>query len=435
MRIRIKYLVYVLIVAMVGAGFVVVFSIFDPTPPRSITMSTGPEGSAYASFGAQYRDYFEKKGIELKLRSSAGAEENLEKLQETDGDVEVSFITMGSANAERSPDVASLGAMFFEPMWIFFSDSDLAQGNFRNAQGKRISIGPVGSQSNISARYLFDLLGFDISKIELLALAPQIAADQLEAGVIDAMIMVTSGSTQLVKDLLANEKVGLVNFNRASAFEALFPALTGLTVPAGVGDLARDIPPEDTHILAFTAIIAVRDDLHPAIQTLFLDAASEIHAVPDMFHAAGEFPSQRVFSIPLSLSASRYYSSGLPFLQRFLPFWLAVLVRQILVAALPLIGILYPALRVLPSVFDWAMRRRIFKLYGELRLLENNTKLIGSDEERAALAGSLDNLDTKVRRLRMPITFAHLVYTLRTHINVVRTRLLQSNSDKNRMVD
>ena len=139
-------------------------------------------------------------------------------------------------------------------------------------------------------------------------------------------------------------------------------SLANIAVPAGVGSLAKNLPPEDVNILAFTTILVVREDLHPGIQSLLLDAASQIHSVPDLFHADGSFPSNKVFYIPLSSSASRYFTSGKPFLQRFLLFWLSVLVMQILVAALPLIDMVYPALKVIPTVYNWAMRRRIFRL-------------------------------------------------------------------------
>lgn len=208
------------------------------------------------------------------------------------------------------------------------------------------------------------------------------AAEKLKAGEIDAVFMVTYSTTAVVKDLLATQNATLVSFTRANAYAALFPQIKKLSVPAGVGSLAKNLPPEDVNILAFTTILAVREGLHPGIQSLLLDAATQIHSVPDLFHAEGSFPSTKVFHIPLSSSASRYFTSRKPFLQRFLPFWLSVLVMQILVAALPLIGVIYPALKIFPTVYNWAMRRRIFRLYGELRRLE--TELVNNAIDGAA---------------------------------------------------
>ena len=405
------------------AGLIVAFSVLNPTPPRTVVMSTGPAGSAYAAFAEQYREHFAANGINLQMRRSGGAQENLERLVDQNDDVQVAFITMGSPDDAATEKLFSLGAMFFEPLWVFASDDDIANRNLTSVSEKKISIGLPGSRSNSAARQLFRLLGFAADDLPFLELDPQIAAAQVKDGTIDAVILVTNAATPLVKDLLASTSVTLVDFVRASAYTALYPQLKKLVVPAGVGSLAKNLPPNDVNILASTAILAVRRDIHPAIQTLLLDAASQIHAAPDLFHADGRFPSVTVYRLPLSPEASRYYTSGRPFLQRFLPFWLAILVMQVLVAALPLLGLIYPALKFMPSAFDWAMRRRIFLLYGELRVLESELPASIANNSVDDFIRKLDDLDSRVRNLKMPINFSNLVFALRSHVNVVRARI------------
>ena len=412
-----------IIVLVAGAGLVAAFSILNPTPPHSVTMSTGPAGSAYAELAEQYREHFAANGITLELRGSGGAQENLERLVDQNDDVEVAFITMGSLGTLSKDSLYSLGAMFYEPLWVFSSDDEIANRNLSSASEKKISIGLPGSRSNSAARQLFRLLGFAADDIPFVELDPQISVGQLKDGSIDAIIMVTNAATPLVRDLLASPEVTLVDFVRADAYTALYPQLKKLVVPAGVGSLAKNLPPKDVNILASTAILAVRRDIHPAIQTLLLDAASNIHSSPDLFHADGRFPSTNTFRIPLSPDASRYYTSGRPFLQRFLPFWLAILVMQILVAALPLLGLIYPALKLMPSAFEWAMRRRIFLLYGELRLLESELPDSISKGTVDEFVEKLDALESKVRNLKVPNTFSNLVFGLRAHVNVVRARI------------
>lgn len=404
-------------------ALVVAFSILQPTPPHTVIMSTGPDGSSYASYAEQYREHFAANGIDLQLRGSGGAEENLLRLTDPNDDVDVAFITMGAPGLAEPTNLHSLGAMFFEPLWVFTSDEDLANRNLGSLASKKISIGPPGSRSNTAARNLFRLLGFSTNELSLQELDPRLSTSQLKEGTLDAVMMVANSATPLVQDLLASSEVTLVNFVRASAYTALYPQLTKLVVPAGVGSLARNLPPEDVNLLATTAILAVRQDVHPAIQTLLLDAAMRIHSVPDLFHADGSFPSAMTHRIPLSPGASRYYVSGRPFLQRFLPFWLAILVMQVLVAALPLLGLIYPALKIMPSAYDWAMRRRIFNLYGELQLLETQLPASVAGERREKFVAELDDLERKVRNLKVPVTFSNLVFALRTHVNVVRARL------------
>ncbi len=423
MRIRGKPLFIAAIALVAIAGLIAAFTILNPTPPRTVVMSTGPGGSAYAVYAEQYREHFAANGITLELRSSGGAHENLQRLTDPDDDAAVAFITMGSLGLAAEDELYSLGAMFFEPLWVFASDDEIANRNLASASEKKISIGMPGSRSNFAARQLFGLLGFAAGDIPFLELDPQDSVSQLKDGSIDAVIMVTNAATPLLKDLLASEDVTLVDFVRADAYAALYPQLKKLLVPAGVGSLARGLPPNDVNILAFTAILAVRKDTHPAIQTLLLDAASHIHAAPDLFHADGRFPSTDTFLIPLSPDASRYYTSGRPFLQRFLPFWLAILVMQILVAALPLLGLIYPALKFMPSAFEWAMRRRIFLLYGELRVLESELPGNIANDSVGEFVENLDALESKVRNLKVPLTFSNLVFALRSHVNVVRARI------------
>ena len=416
--------IFIIAIGLVSvAGLVVAFSVLNPTPPRTVVMSTGPEGSSYAAYAEQYREHFAANGIDLQLRRSGGAKENLDRLIDQDDDVQVAFITMGSPDNAATEKLYSLGGMFFEPLWVFASDDDIANRNLASVSEKKISIGLPGSRSNSAARGLFRLLGFAADEVSFLELDPQVAVGPLKDGEIDAVILVTNAATPLIRDLLASTSLTLVDFVRASAYTALYPQLKKLVVPAGVGSLAKNMPPSDVNILAFTAILAVRKDIHPAIQTLLLDAASQIHAAPDLFHADGRFPSVSMNQLSLSPDASRYYTSGRPFLQRFLPFWLAILVMQVLVAALPLLGLIYPALKFMPSAFDWAMRRRIFLLYGELRVLESELSASIASNSVDEFIRKLDDLDSRIRNLKMPITFSNLVFALRSHVNVVRARI------------
>jgi hypothetical protein len=120
----------------------------------------------------------------------------------------------------------------------------------------------------------------------------------------------------------------------------------------------RDFPPNDIKVLAPTANLIVRDDLHPALQSLLLQAASEVHGKSGFFQDAGEFPSYKDQMLPLSPDAARYFKSGAPFLQRYLPFWLAVLVDRLIVLLVPIFALLIPLLKVAPAIYTWRVRSR-----------------------------------------------------------------------------
>jgi hypothetical protein len=236
--------------------------------------------------------------------------------------------------------------------------------------------------------------------------------------------MVASWDTPIVRQLLASSDVVLPGFPRADAYVALYPYLTKLILPAGVGNMATNRPPTDVNLLAPKASLLVRRELHPAIQYLLLDAAQEVHSAPGIFQKAGQFPAEEQVDVPLTKDAHQFYKSGRPFLQRYMPFWLAVLAGRLLVLLIPVVGVAYPLLRVVPALYGWSMRRRVFRLYGELKFIETEVER-GREGAAKDLLARLDRLEERANHLRVPDAFAHFLYTLRDHIDLVRERLVK----------
>jgi len=148
-----------------------------------------------------------------------------------------------------------------------------------------------------------------------------------------------------------------------------------------------------------------------------------VHAAPGPFQRAGQFPAAEPIDIPLSETAGNYYKSGSPFLQRYLPFWLAALASQLLIVLIPLVGIAYPLLRVGPALYGWGMRRRIYRLYGELKFVDAQLDARDAKAPVDDLLAEINRLEDHVNRMRTPLAFAQMLYTLRHHISLVRARL------------
>ena len=407
----------------VAVALVVAIALARTGLQRELVMATGPAGSAYARYGEQYRILLARSGVEVQLRETAGTIENLSLLNEPSAGVEVAFLSAGTTSADASPALRGLGTVFLEELWFFSRDPGLVGGDFAALAGKRVSIGSEGSATRAVTESLIRLNRIDPAFMEFLGLDMQDAAAQLRRGGIDAALIMTSADTPIVKELLQDPAIDLVSFPRTAAYVARYPFLTPVTVPEGVGDLALNRPSHDVKTFGIPVSLAIREDMHPALQALLLEAASQIHAGPGMFNAAGRYPSPEPIDLPLSDGALQYYKSGVPFLQRYLPFGLAVLTTQVLFVVIPLIGVLYPVLRIAPGLYGWAMRQHILRLYGELKLLEHDLDSDTGEARKPALRDQLDELDRKVGRMRVPVSYAPLVYTLRLHINLIRDRL------------
>lgn len=410
------------IVLLAGIGFAIAYQFVEPAPPKKIVISTGSESGAYYQFAQRYATILAKNGITLEVRSSAGSLENLERLK--NDEVQVGFVQGGVVPPKEDPDaeddsgLLSLGSVFYEPVWVFYrGDKDLTR--LTELRGKRIAIGQEGSGVRQLAQQLLDANDIPADD-NLVPLAGLLAAEELQQGRIEAAFIIAAESAPVVQVLIRSPGVKLMSFAQDRAYQRRFPFLTKLTFPRGVADLVRDFPPDDIKVLAPTANLIIRDDLHPALQTLLLRTASEVHGKSGFFQDAGEFPAYMDQMLPLSPDAARYFKSGPPFLQRYLPFWLAVLVDRLIVLLVPIFALLIPLLRVAPAIYTWRVRSKVFRIYGELRFLEDDLKNHFDPAKQADYRSRLDALEDEASALHIPLGFTDLVYTLREHVNLVR---------------
>ena len=407
-------------VALLVTALAFVFA--PPMPPRTVVMATGPEGGAYAALGQKYKEILRRQNLRLELLATTGSVENIERLRDSQSGVSVAFVQGGTTSAAEAPELVSLGTLFYEPFWVFSRVRPQNLPGGRTKGGMRVSFGPARSGTNKLAHELAAAMGVDLDRTEVLELGPADAGEQLLKGDLDLISIVAAWDAPIVRRLLLDHSVQLRDWPRADAHAALRPYLTKLVLPRGVADLASDRPPEDVRLLAAKASLVVRDDLHPALHYLLLEAASEVHGGPGVFNRAGDFPAAEPVDLPLSESAREYYHGGRPFLQRYLPFWLAALASRLLLLLIPVVGILYPLFRLLPAAYGWGMQYRIYRLYGELKLLEMEFDG-GSSGPGHALDERLGQLERRADRMRVPLRFAPLLYNLKMHIGLVRERV------------
>lgn len=414
----------VLAIAVVVATVTsVVFLVLQTMPPRSIAMATGPEGGAYDVIGKRYQAILARAGVQLRLVPTSGALQNLALLRDPHSGVSVALLQGGITSEADASEIESLGTVFYEPLWLF-RRSELRSQGLEGLRGRKISIGAEGGASRALSLELLKRSGIDGNSVELLGYSPQDAKDKLLAGEIDAALMVISWESPVVRQLLADERVELESFADTDAYAALYPFLNKVVVPAGVGDITKHRPSSNITLLAPKASLVVRSDTHSAIQYLLLNTARQVHSVASIFRRAGEFPAAEALDVPLSDEAAQFYKAGRPFLQNYLPFWMASLVARLLVLLIPIVGVIYPLLRFVPTIYGWSMRRKTSRFHEELRFLEDELEAGPAAQDAASALARLDRLEQQANHLRLPTAYASMQYMLRHHIAVVRERLM-----------
>jgi hypothetical protein len=107
-------------------------------------------------------------------------------------------------------------------------------------------------------------------------------------------------------------------------------------------------------------------------------------------------------------------------LQRYLPFWMANLIDRMWVVLASLIVILIPLSRIVPPLYEFRIRSRVFRWYRQLREIEEAAE---ADAKPSELLPRLDQLEHRVEHVSVPLSYAEELYALRIHIDMVRKRL------------
>ncbi len=419
--------------ALLAAGLLWgAYHLLQPTPPRTVVLATGVAQGAYDSFGKRYAELLARHGITVQLRNTQGSAENLALLQQPGSGVDIAFVQGGTWQkpagdaADTDPGLQSLGRMFHEPVWLFYrtdSARRLAKApqitRLAQLAGGTLNVGAPGSGVPPLMQAMLDANRIAPGAITLQQQPTTPAVVDLLAGKIDALALASAPESLMVQMLLQTPGIALFDVAQAEAYSRRFPVLTPVLLPRGVADLSRDLPPADVRLLAPTAALVAREGLHPALVQLFVQAAQQVHGGAGWFQRKGDFPNAADSEWPIAPEAQRFYRSGPPWLQRFLPFWVANLADRMWLALLAIVAVLIPLARVLPPVYEFRIRRRVFRWYAQLRTVDEAVGRRPADELRAELA----EIEAHLGRVTVPLSYADELYSLRGHIDMVRQRV------------
>ena len=403
-------------------GFLVAWQFVNPAPPRTIVIATGQKDGAYYQFAERYRELLEAEGIELQIRETAGSIENIRLLEDPHSDVDLAFVQGGVGAQAESDSIVSLASLYFEPLWVFYRGNQIVN-RLTGFSQKRMSIGAEGSGTRAVALTLLEDNHLDAAPDYLLSMGNREGQEALMGGNIDAAFFVASPKSKLIQNLLRDEDINLMSFQRATAYTRRHHYLSRVTLPEGVIDLKVNIPPHDTALLAASANLVATDKFHPALVSLLLQIAAKIHGGGDLFEKPGEFPNTRNLEFQLDDDAARYFKHGPPILQRYLSFWTANLIDRLKIMMVPLVTLLIPFFKIMPPTYRWRVRKKIYRWYRELQALDVDYPERESVENLQSLLTRLETIEEEVRKVDVPLSYADELYDLRLHIGLVRSKL------------
>jgi TRAP transporter TAXI family solute receptor len=399
-------------------GFVMAYQFVQPAPPKQIRIATGQAEGAYYLFAQRYQKLLAGENIRLEILNTSGSVDNLGLLRS--GKADVAFIQGGTTEQVEADGLRSLGSLYYEPIWLFHR-KELRVERLTDLRQKRIAIGSEGSGTRAVALQLLTDNAINDSNTSLLAEGGRAAADALLNGGIDAAFFVASPKSPVVRALLDAGNIQLMSFERADAYTRLHRYLSSVILPQGVINLGQNLPEKETRLLTASANLVIRDDLHPALMDLLLQAAEAVHGEGGWFEEAGEFPAARYLVFPLSKEAQRFYDYGPPLLQRYLPFWAATLVDRLKVMLLPLVALMIPLFKIMPPIYRWRIRSRIYRWYREVLAIDRRQHREAVEIDRSL--SELNDITRDVANVSVPLSYAEELYDLRLHINLVKEHL------------
>jgi TRAP transporter TAXI family solute receptor len=427
--------VWVWIIGFCLAALIATYVMFvEPPPPRRIVIASGAKNGAYFHFAQEYAKELQDEGLSVEVRETAGSVENLHLLGQKGSGAVVAIVQSGVASPDEVQQFYALGSLYREPMWVFYR-GDKRLERLSQLAGKRIGVGPAGSGTHAIAMRLLGVNGLiesqsgsssstRDSRTVLVQENVAAAATALQKGELDAAFFVAAFETDYVQALLNDSSVNPLNFDQREAYRRRFRFLAPVTLPAGIVNPGQNVPGHDISLLAPTAMLAVNKDFHPALVPVLLAAAKRIHGKGDELSEPGEFPSESYCDFPISEDANRFYQSGVPVLQRLLPFWVASLVDRAKVMLIPLVMLMMPLLRAAPPLMRWRARRKIYVWYSDLREIDRRLAAGLSGPELDQELARLKEIEHQVTNVDVPLGYMEEFYHLRLHLGMLQQHLM-----------
>ena len=393
----------------------------QPSPKKEITIASGSKTGNYYKTALKYKEALEKQQVKVNILNTAGSIENIKLLEE--GKADIGFIQNGTITNDESQNIKSLASIYYEPLWVFYKNEGFQADYIIQFFSKKLSIGVEGSGTRDLALDILKDNGIDNSNSTILNYSNEKAKNELLAGNIDAMFIVSSHNSNIVKELLESPDVNILSFKRAYAYSRKYTFLEALPLYEGTLDLYKNLPDENVNLLSTTANLVVNQNFPDELKRLFLKEIIQIHREKDLFAKDGEFPNSLNLILEMDEEAQRYFQYGDTFLEKLFPYWIASNIDRLKILLIPLITLLIPLFKGIFPLYNWSMRSKIYRWYEQINKIDKELSNLDKNRIKEELK-KLENLRIEIgNETKVPLSYMGEYYNLQLHIDHIINKI------------
>jgi len=404
--------IWLFIIAISIALFWVTFQFVKPAPKKSLTIATGRIDGTYYEYATKYKELLENEGVNVKIIQTAGSIETLKLLKEKK--VDIGFVQGGIADQEAKKTLRSIASIYFEPLWIFTKDKNISY--IDDFKGKNISIGEIGSGTKALVEKILTKTNLTDTNSKILYLNMKDSIQKLLHDNLDAFFAVISAESIMIKEMLKNPQISVVELKRVKAYTKEFPFLSELKIYEGELDLKQNIPSKDILLLSSVASLVTQKDLDDYLVRLISVQVVKVSLTKG-------FASSKYLDIPIHEEAKRYLQNGESWLEKIFPYWVASNIDRLKILLIPTLTLLIPLLKGFFPLYKWRSRSKIYRWYDELNEIDKKIDTISKDEAKEYI-DQIQKLQDEIKEhTKVPLSFMGEYYELNIHIDYVLNKL------------
>ena len=418
-----RLLTLVVLIGLAAATIVVAYFLVEPAPPKEIRIAAGSKTGAYYPIAQRLAERMRPHGVRVEVLETNGASHNL-KLMTGEAPPELALVQGGThpPKSSNTSQLRTLATVDLEPVWLIAKPgSNLV--SLKDLSTQVTAAGKEGSGTLDLFRTLMHSTGRQMSRQTLFASNLR-AVDAFVSNRTSVLFSVSPAENPWLMPLIRATEIEFVELSEAEALTRRLPYITTITLPRASLDLARDIPKRDVTLLATATNLVSSEGVYTATKMLALQALREFDHGTLLLDTDGQFPTLKYADYPVDAEARRFFSTGPPFIRRYLPYWIANLVERFYAFFLPLLAIIMPLVRLIPAWIQRHHRETTQRWYDRLAEAEQAIAAAGeNDAELQRQARHLDRLERQLEQRRQQFSDLQEYFSLRFHIEQIRRQL------------